>query len=88
MLDNVIPALRTGAKLVSATVPCSFGEGTIGGPLAEIQKAHPETIIGSYPKFEGKSFWTEIVIRSRSEETLHAAKAAVEEMLDSLSQAG
>jgi len=88
MLDNVIPTLRTGAKLVSATVPCSFGEGTIGGPLGEIQKAYPETIIGSYPKFEGKSFWTEIVIRSRSEETLHAAKAAVEEMLDSLSQGG
>lgn len=88
MLDNVMPTLRTGAKLVSATVPCSFGEGTIGGPLAEIQNAYPETIIGSYPKFEGKSFWTEIVIRSRSEVSLYAAKAAVEEMLDSLSQAG
>lgn len=86
MLDNVIPTLRTGSRLVSATVPCSFGEGTIGGPLADIQKANPETIIGSYPKFEDQRFWTEIVIRSRSEEMLRVAKTAVEEMLDSLSQ--
>jgi molybdopterin-biosynthesis enzyme MoeA-like protein len=41
MLDNVVPTLRTGAKLLSATIHCPHGEGTIGGPLGEIQKAHP-----------------------------------------------
>ena len=51
MLDNVVPTLRTGTKLLSATVQCPFGEGLIGGALAEIQKAHPDTIIGSYPKY-------------------------------------
>ena len=32
--------------------------------LAEIQKAHPDTIIGSYPKYLDGSFWTELVVRA------------------------
>src|SRR5690606_3465620 len=47
MRDNVVPPLRTARKLLSATVHCPFGEGVIGGPLGEIQQAHPDTIIGS-----------------------------------------
>jgi molybdenum cofactor synthesis domain-containing protein len=81
MLDNVVPTLRTGTKLMSETVHCRFGEGRIGGPLGEIQKAHPDTIIGSYPKYQDNSFWTELVIRSRSADALQAAKRAVEDML-------
>lgn len=84
MLDSVIPTLKTGAKLISAAIPSPHPEGTIGGPLSEIQEAHPETIIGSYPKYQDGSFWTEIVVRSRSEEALKAAKAAIEEMLEDL----
>lgn len=84
MLDEVAPTLKKGAKLLSVAVPSPFPEGTIGGPLAEIQRTHPETIIGSYPKYQDGSFWTEIVIRSRSEEALKAAKAAVEAMLENL----
>ena len=59
-------AAGPGAKLLSATVHCPFGEGVIGGPLGEIQKAHPDTIIGSYPKYRDGTFWTELVVRSRS----------------------
>src|SRR5690606_24325232 len=72
MLDNVVPTLRTGQKLLSETVHCPFGEGLIGGPLTEIQKAHPDTTIGSYPKYLDGSFWTELVIRARSQEALDA----------------
>ncbi len=81
MLDNVVPKLKTGAKLLSETIPCSFGEGTIGGPLGDIQKAHPETIIGSYPKYRDGSFWTELVVRSRDASALEAAANAVREMI-------
>lgn len=84
MLDEVVPTLQAGAKLLSVAIPSPFPEGTIGEPLGEIQNAHPETIIGSYPKYQDGSFWTEIVIRSRSEEALKAARSAVEEMLESL----
>src|SRR4029078_3340140 len=65
MLDAVLPSLRPGSKLLSATVPCPLGEGVIGGPLAEIQKAHPAAIIGSYPKYQDGAFWTELVVRAR-----------------------
>jgi molybdenum cofactor synthesis domain-containing protein len=81
MLDNVVPTLKTGAKLLSATIHCPLGEGTVGGPLADIQKAHPDTIIGSYPKYLDGKFWTELVVRARSEEALDAARKEVEAMV-------
>ncbi len=84
MLDNVVPTLETGRKLVSATIHCPYGEGIIGGPLGEIQKAHPETIIGSYPKYLDGSFWTELVVRARAPQALEAARAEVQAMVDSL----
>lgn len=84
MLDNVVPTLKTGTKLLSATVQCPFGEGLIGGPLAEIQKIYPDTIIGSYPKYQDGSFWTELVVRARSQASLDAARQAVETMVAKL----
>jgi molybdenum cofactor synthesis domain-containing protein len=87
MLDNVVPTLKTGTKLLSAMVHCPYGEGTIGGPLTEVQKAHPDTIMGSYPKYQDGKFWTELVIRARSQEALDAGRAAVEAMLAAISRA-
>ncbi len=84
MLDTVVPTLKTGAKLISTTVECPFGEGTIGDRLAAIQKAHPETIIGSYPKYLDGKFWTELVVRSRSQEALEAARNEIVAMIDDL----
>jgi molybdenum cofactor synthesis domain-containing protein len=81
MLDNVVPTLRTGTKMLSRTVPCPFGEGEIGAALAAVQKAHPDTVIGSYPKFDGKTYSTDLVIRARSEAALVAAASAVEAMV-------
>jgi molybdenum cofactor synthesis domain-containing protein len=84
MLDNVVPTLKTGTKLLSATVQCPFGEGLIGGPLAEIQNTYPDTIIGSYPKYQDGSFWTELVVRARSQASLDVARQAVETMVAKL----
>ncbi len=81
MLDNVVPTLKTGAKLLSESVHCPFGEGVIGDRLAAIQKAHPDTIIGSYPKYQDGSFWTELVVRARDPEKLAAARVAIEAMV-------
>ncbi|WP_274628637.1 competence/damage-inducible protein A [Arvimicrobium flavum] len=86
MLDNVVPTLRTGAKLLSAAVHCPFGEGVIGGPLAEVQKRYPDTIIGSYPKFADGTFWTELVVRARSQDALDAARIEVEAMVNGLAE--
>ncbi|WP_367718681.1 competence/damage-inducible protein A [Nitratireductor sp. GISD-1A_MAKvit] len=84
MLDNVVPTLKTGAKLLSETIPSPHPEGAIGGPLGAVQAAHPETIIGSYPKYQDGSFWTEIVIRSRSRTALAEALKATHTMLDAI----
>ena len=84
MLDNVIPTLEGGAKLLSVTVPCPFGEGDIGTPLAAVQKNHPATSIGSYPQFDGVKFSTELVIRGREMIAIDAAKADVEDMITSI----
>lgn len=87
MLDQVLPTLKTGQKLLSATIHCPFGEGIIGGPLGEIQTAHPATIIGSYPKYADGKFWTELVVRARDSVSLEAARLAVEHMVESLQTA-
>ena len=60
---------------------CPFGEGAIAVPLRNIQAAHPDTIIGSYPKYENGKFSTELVISARDEEKLLAAESAVKEMV-------
>jgi molybdenum cofactor synthesis domain-containing protein len=87
MLDNVLPTLKTGTKLLSATVHCPLGEGTIGTELGAIQKANPDTIIGSYPKHLDGKFWTELVVRARDAERLEIVRAEVESMVKRLSTA-
>lgn len=88
MLDAVAPTLQTGVKLLSASVRADLREGDIGEPLRAVAKAHPDTMIGSYP------FWgedgqpnTNIVVRSRDEGALAAAIDAVKAMLAAMPRA-
>jgi molybdopterin-biosynthesis enzyme MoeA-like protein len=81
MLDAVAPTLKTGVKMLSESVRADLREGDIGGPLAEIAKAHLDVIIGSYPFQDDGRPNTNVVIRSRDPASLGAAKAAVEDML-------
>lgn len=84
MLDGVLPHLKSGTKLISRSIDCTFGEGRIGDPLAEIQKNNPDTAIGSYPKFDGKSYSTQIIIRGREKASVETAVAEVNNMLETL----
>jgi molybdenum cofactor synthesis domain-containing protein len=82
MLDEVAPTLATGARMLSETIRADAREGDVGTQLGEIARAHPETMIGSYPFFDDKQKPnTNIVVRSRDPEKLAAAAAAVREML-------
>jgi molybdenum cofactor synthesis domain-containing protein len=81
MLDFVAPKLKTGVKMLSATVLANAREGDIGTELGAIAKAHPDVIIGSYPFMDERGPNTNVVVRSRDPEKLAAAKAAVEAML-------
>jgi molybdenum cofactor synthesis domain-containing protein len=82
MLDEVAPKLKTGTKLLSETIRADAREGDVGTELGEVAKAHPDTIIGSYPFFDEKlGPNTNIVVRSRDAQKLAQVKGAVEEML-------
>ena len=81
MLGELSPTLEGGQKILSASVQCEFGEGTIGDRLATIQKNNPETSIGSYPRFDGKRFSTEIIVRGRNEEAITNAVCQIENYL-------
>lgn len=85
MLEEVTKTLKSGVKVLSRAIACPYGEGEIGTDLAAVQKAHPETSIGSYPRYDGsKGFHTELVVRARSEEVLNAAVVAVEKMITAI----
>ncbi|SHJ43245.1 molybdenum cofactor synthesis domain-containing protein [Aureimonas altamirensis DSM 21988] len=84
MLEKIVAGLPQGPVVLSAAVECPFGEGDIGGPLGEIQKRHPDVVIGSYPKFDGARYSTELVVRSRDGEALSRARSEVEAMLADL----
>lgn len=85
MLDNVVPTLKTGQKMLSQSIDSPFPEGTIGTRLGEIAKAHPDTAIGSYPRFDGTSHSVQIVIRARSQAAIDAAASDVMSMFADLS---
>ena len=85
MLGNALAQLPVGQAIESVTVDCPFGEGDIGDPLAAIQKLHPGVAIGSYPRFDGQRYSTQIVLRSREPEKLGTAATAVEALMSAMS---
>ena len=87
MLSNVLSTLPAGQAIMSLAIPCPYGEGDIGDPLRTLSKAHPAVTIGSYPKFDGDRYSTEIVVRSRDDAALKNAAAAVTAMLEDLGRA-
>jgi molybdenum cofactor synthesis domain-containing protein len=85
MMDALAPDLRTGKKMLSETVAADMPESRIAERLAAIQDAHPQTLIGSYPRATDGKFSTQIVIRSRDEAKLMAAVKDVAEAVADLS---
>ena len=84
MMAHVIGTLPVGQRVLSRSIPSPFGEGDIGTALGAIQKAHPDTSIGSYPHFDGIRFSTELIVRARDQAVVDAAAADVEAMIATL----
>ncbi len=84
MLDWVVTTLPAGTRMLSRSIPCPFGEGDIGTALGAVQKAHPDTSIGSYPHFDGQRFSTELVVRARDADALEAAARDITAMIEAL----
>ncbi|MEO0367882.1 MAG: molybdopterin-binding protein [Pseudomonadota bacterium] len=50
MLEGIIDELQTGLRILSDKVHANVGEGEIAAALADIQDAHPNIEVGSYPQ--------------------------------------
>jgi molybdenum cofactor synthesis domain-containing protein len=86
MLASVVETLETGAKMLSESVEAGLPEGAYAKGLEETDKKYPDVSIGSYPHFNtsGGGFNNQIVLRSKNLDSLAAAKADVEAMLETL----
>ncbi len=77
MLDAVSPWLAKGRPMLSRSVRLDVAEGDAADGLRDLQAAHPEVQIGSYPFFENKRLGTYVVLRSTDESRLAAAEIAL-----------
>jgi molybdenum cofactor synthesis domain-containing protein len=83
MLDNIVPMLVSGTRMISETVSPGpgIGEGMIATPLGVIAREHPQVSIGSYPSFGPGGFETHLIIRGKDPDAVATAKLAVELMV-------
>jgi molybdenum cofactor synthesis domain-containing protein len=77
MFNGAKKRLRRGAVVMSRSIRCHCGEGTIADPLGRVQDAYPDVDIGSYPWSKEGKFGTSLVLRATDTAMLDAAYDAV-----------
>lgn len=82
MLDDVVPRLKTGAKMISRTVRVERPEGIVAAGLARLQDVYPDVQMGSYPFFDKEKLGTNLVLRSSDEGKLDEALKSIWDMLE------
>jgi molybdenum cofactor synthesis domain-containing protein len=65
--------LAGGDKVLSRSVSCQLGEGTLAKDLAALQDRYSDVEIGSYPYFRRGDFGVTLVLRGTGRERLAAA---------------
>ena len=85
MLDALTGTLEGGAPLLSETVGCWVAESEVADLLREVEQAHPECQIGSYPFFREGQVGANFVIRSTDPQAL---KSCVDGLCQALAEAG
>src|SRR5690606_4699156 len=50
MLEALAPTLKGGRRVMSVAIRAAVGEGSLGGPLAQLQEQYPDVRMGSYPQ--------------------------------------
>lgn len=85
MVELLKPKLVGGPPVLSRTVACTVGEGTVAEGLGVIQARYPGIEIGSYPYFRpGGVFGTSLVLRGTDAAALDAAEAEVRDLVRAL----
>ncbi len=85
MLDALTGKLEGGAPLLSETIGSWVAESEVAGMLREVEKAHENCQIGSYPFFREGKVGANFVIRSTHEEDL---ASCVDSLTDGLATSG
>ena len=85
MLDALTGTLEGGAPLKAETIGCWTAESEVADILREVEKAHENCQIGSYPFFREGRVGANFVARSTDETEL---AACVHALSDALSAAG
>jgi molybdenum cofactor synthesis domain-containing protein len=73
-----------GEPVKSRTIVAHMGEGDLAKGLGDVQDAHSDVEIGSYPFFRKGVMGSALVLRSADEEALTAAAQAVWELVEGL----
>ena len=85
MLDALTGTLEGGDPLLSETIGCWTAESEVSDILREVEKAHENCQIGSYPFFRDGKVGANFVIRSTEAEDL---KSAVDTLCEALGENG
>jgi molybdopterin-biosynthesis enzyme MoeA-like protein len=85
MLDALTGELEGGATLLSETVGGYIQESAVADILREVEKAHPQCQIGSYPFFREGRTGANFVIRSTDADEL---QSCVDTLCEALADAG
>jgi molybdenum cofactor synthesis domain-containing protein len=65
--------LRGGAPMLSRSISCALGEGTIAAELGALQARYGDVEIGSYPYFRRNDFGVTLVVRGTDGARIAAA---------------
>jgi molybdopterin-biosynthesis enzyme MoeA-like protein len=84
MLDALSGTLEGGAPMLSETVGCWVAESEVAVLLAQTEREHPGTQIGSYPFWRDGRGGANFVIRSTDAEVLAACTRALVAALEAL----
>ena len=84
MFEGASKRLRGGTTLLSRSMRCHTGEGTVAEALGTLQKAYPDVDMGSYPWTVDGRHGTTLVLRSADTAMLDEAFDKVFEMVKHL----
>lgn len=84
MFDGVKGNLKGGKPVLSKSIEAYITEGTLAGPLGEIQDNFPDVDIGSYPFFKDRLFGTCLVVRSCDQEKLDAVVDSINTLVSAI----
>ncbi len=84
MFEGIAGELVGGVPVLSRAVTAPVPEGILGGPLADLQAAHPDVEIGSYPFNKDGIHGASVVMRGRDADRLDAVAKAARDMIRGL----